>query len=114
MSYRQTKDRKNLQSNQIILIKLLGVKLETFDIICKFFGEFCGTFLLLLFACMGLIQWTENNQPYFVGGLTFGLTIMFVIQVLGAVSGAHINPSVTLAALIYRKISIPVRHLSVL
>jgi len=76
------------------------------DIICRVLGEFFGTALLLLFACMGLIQWTENNQPYFVGGLVFGLTIMFVIQVVGAVSGAHINPAVTLAAVIYRKITI--------
>ncbi|KAJ6641848.1 Aquaporin-4 [Pseudolycoriella hygida] len=82
------------------------VKLETLDIICRVLAEFVGTALLLLFACMGLIQWTENDQPYFVGGLVFGLTIMFVIQVVGAVSGSHINPSVTLAAVIYRKITI--------
>lgn len=39
---------------------------------------------------MGLIQWTQNEQPYFVGGLVFGLTIMFIIQVVGAVSGTII------------------------
>lgn len=63
--------------------------METLDTICKVLGEFVGTALLLLFACMGLIQWTENDQPYFVGGLVFGLTIMFIIQVVGAVSGAN-------------------------
>jgi len=81
------------------------VRLDTLDTICKVLGEFIGTALLLLFACMGLIQWTDSNQPYFVGGLVFGLTIMFIIQVVGAVSGSHINPAVTLAALIYRKIT---------
>lgn len=60
---------------------------ETLDTICKVLGEFVGTGLLLLFACMGLIQWTDVEQPNFAGGLVFGLTIMFVIQVVGAVSG---------------------------
>ncbi|KAG4077537.1 hypothetical protein HA402_002964 [Bradysia odoriphaga] len=81
------------------------VKMNTLDTICKVLGEFVGTALLLLFACMGLVQWTPG-QPDFVGGLVFGLTIMFIIQVVGAVSGAHINPAVTLAAFIYGKISI--------
>lgn len=105
-----------------------GVRMETLDIVCRLLGEFFGTSLLLLFACMGLIQWTQNEQPYFVGGLVFGLTIMFIIQVVGAVSGtihlnkkkirqifssfsnlgSHINPAVTLAALIYRRITIRV------
>jgi aquaporin Z len=63
----------------------------------RFIGEFLGTFALL-FAGTGAIV---VNQEY--GGvithvgvaLTFGLIVMTMIYAVGDVSGAHLNPAVT-------------------
>lgn len=77
--------------------------------ICMFFGELIGTTFLLLFGCMGGVNWSGTEQPQFVPGFIFGLTVLSIIQCFGTISGAHLNPAVTLCALIYRTISIPVR-----
>lgn len=64
----------------------------------KYIAEFLGTFILL-FAGTGAI--VINNAS---GGaithmgiaLTFGLVVLAVVYALGDVSGAHINPAVTI------------------
>lgn len=76
--------------------------------ICMFLGELIGTTFLLLFGCMGGINWAGTEQPQFVGGFIFGLVVLSIIQCFGTISGAHLNPAVTLCALIFRTISIPV------
>lgn len=73
-----------------------------------FFGELIGTTFLLLFGCMGSVKWVETEQPQFIGGFVFGLTVLTIVQCFGTTSGAHLNPAVTLCALLYRTISIPV------
>lgn len=59
-------------------------------------------------GCMGGITWTVAPAS-FVGGLNFGLVVMLIIQCYGTVSGAHLNPSVTLCAILYRSLSVSVR-----
>lgn len=73
-----------------------------------FLGELVGTAFLLLFGCMSSLNWFETEQPEFIGGFVFGLTVLTIIQCFGTISGAHLNPAVTLCALLYRIISIPV------
>jgi len=75
--------------------------------ICMFLGELVGTTFLLLFGCMGNLNWSGVEQPQFIGGFIFGLTVLSIIQCFGTISGAHLNPAVTLCALLYRIISIP-------
>ncbi|XP_037024947.1 aquaporin-4-like isoform X1 [Bradysia coprophila] len=87
------------------LIKCLPI--STVDMICMFLGELFGTTLLLLFGCMGGLNWAGTEQPAFVGPFIFGLVVMSLVQCFGTISGAHFNPAVTLCALIYRLISIP-------
>jgi glycerol uptake facilitator protein len=69
-------------------------------------SEFFGTMVLLLFgdgcvAVFGLFGTTQgvgigaNTWPIIVFG--WGLAVMLGIYVAGAISGAHINPAVTLA-----------------
>lgn len=86
----------------------LGLKISTLDSFCMFLGELVGTAFLLLFGCLGGLKWTEAEQPQFIGGFLFGLTVLTIIQCFGSISGAHLNPAVTLCAVMYRLISVPV------
>ncbi len=64
----------------------------------QWIAEFVGTFVLVFFGCGAVVV----NDLYgaalgHVGiALVFGLTVMAVIYAVGNVSGAHINPAVTL------------------
>ena len=64
----------------------------------KLLAEFLGTFCLV-FAGTGaiVIDETTNGAVTHVGiSLTFGLIVMAMIYALGEISGAHLNPAVTL------------------
>jgi aquaporin related protein len=79
-----------------------------FDNITKVLGELIATTLLIFFGCMGCIGFTEAGPPpLYITAINVGLTVMFVIQMFGCVSGAHINPCVTIAAVIYRLMPVP-------
>ena len=64
----------------------------------KYLAEFIGTFIMV-FAGTGAI--IVNDVYGSVGhlgiGLTFGLVVMAVIYSIGHISGAHINPAVSIA-----------------
>ena len=65
----------------------------------KYLAEFIGTFALL-FCGTGAITIDEvtNGAVTHVGiAITFGLIVMAMIYALGEVSGAHLNPAVTIA-----------------
>jgi aquaporin NIP len=79
----------------------------TKKLICEAFGTFC-----LVFAGTGAI--VVNNITHgavtHVGiSLTFGLIVMAMIYSIGEISGAHINPAVTLAFAFIRRF--PLKHL---
>jgi aquaporin Z len=64
----------------------------------KFIGEFIGTFSLV-FAGTGaiVIDETTGGAITHVGvALTFGLIVLAMVYTLGDVSGAHLNPAVSL------------------
>ena len=65
----------------------------------KYFAEFIGTFALV-FCGTGAIVINEvtNGSVSHVGiAITFGLIVMAMIYAFGSISGAHINPAVTIA-----------------
>jgi aquaporin NIP len=78
-------------------------------------AEFFGTYLLV-FAGPGAIVINEvsGGQVTSLGvGLSFGLAVMGAIVAFGAVSGAHINPAVSLAFAARGSLSWPLVPLSV-
>ncbi|XP_049291263.1 aquaporin AQPAn.G-like [Anopheles funestus] len=77
----------------------------SFIVLSKFLGEFFGTGTLMFLGCMGCLDGFDNVTTNFSRGLIFGFTVMVVILTFGVVSGAHINPVVSIAAYIYGDIS---------
>ena len=74
----------------------------------KYVAEFIGTCVLVLVACgtAGQICTPENAAAGLVGtALAFGLVIVAMAYSIGNVSGCHINPAVSIAMLINKKIS---------
>ena len=61
-------------------------------------AEALGTFALVLFGCGAIMVDAEGGRLGHVGiSLAFGLVVMAMVYALAHVSGAHINPAVTLA-----------------
>lgn len=75
---------------------------ENIDIIKKFFTELLGTFFLVFFAC-GTAIVSDGNIV--ATSLSFGLVLLVLIYSLGHISGCHLNPAVSLAMAINKKIS---------
>ncbi|MBQ7603768.1 MAG: aquaporin [Clostridia bacterium] len=75
----------------------------------KYLAEFIGTFVLVLFACGAAVVTqcsTSNFAGYLLTALAFGLVIVAMAYSIGNVSGCHINPAVSLAMLISKKLSV--------
>jgi len=61
----------------------------------KFFAEFAGTFILVLGGC-GTAIFAGDKVSNLGVALAFGLTIVAAAYSIGQVSGAHLNPAVSL------------------
>lgn len=68
----------------------------------KYLCEFLGTCVLVLFGC-GVAVLT--NADLVATALAFGLSIVAVAYVIGNVSGCHVNPAVSFAMWIDKRIS---------
>lgn len=63
----------------------------------RLFSELLGTFFLVLAAAGGGILHAEGKISLSAAVVAPGLTVMGIILFMGAVSGAHLNPAVSLA-----------------
>jgi len=74
-------------------------------------SELLGTFLLVLIGpgtvvAVSLAQGITTFEALVIIGFAFGATVGLVILLLGRISGAHINPAITLAHTIAGKTSL--------
>ncbi len=68
----------------------------------KLFAEMVGTATLVLFGCGAAVM--AGNEVGQLGiAFAFGLVIVGLAYGIGAVSGCHVNPAVTLGALIAKR-----------
>ncbi|HEY4197483.1 MAG TPA: aquaporin Z [Mucilaginibacter sp.] len=82
----------------------------------KYLAELIGTFALVLFGCGAAVVDGKTipaavlpDAPLGVGilgiALAFGLAVIAMAYAIGPISGCHINPAITIAMLVAKKIS---------
>jgi MIP family channel proteins len=71
-------------------------------------AEFIGTFALVFFVTMAVVLFVTpgggGGSDWVVVGLVHAFVLFLLVQSLGSVSGAHVNPAVTVAFAALRKI----------
>ena len=75
----------------------------------KYLAELIGTFVLVFVACGTACTVgcdAANGAGYAITALAFGLVIVAMAYSIGNVSGCHINPAVSIAMLISKKMTI--------
>ncbi len=71
-------------------------------------AEFLGTFVLIVFGCGAVAQVVLSkhaNGEYLSINIGWGFAVAMGVYVAGGVSGAHLNPAVTLALAVCRRFS---------
>jgi glycerol uptake facilitator protein len=72
-------------------------------------AEFIGTFILVLAIILSVSLFVNSSgtgSDWVVVGLVHFLVLFMLVQTLGSVSGAHLNPAVTVTLAVLRKIRI--------
>jgi len=74
----------------------------------KYSAEFIGTFVLVFMGCgSAIFLGAATDGGHLAVALAFGLSIVAMAYVIGGVSGCHINPAVSLAMLLDKRLSFP-------
>lgn len=80
-------------------------------------AELVGTALLMFMGCMGGVAGLAGpaDKPHpLQGALVFGITVASIIQMVGHISAAHLNPAVTLCAVLRGDLTVPAAALYVI
>ena len=73
----------------------------------KYLAEAVGTMLLVVFGCgVAVATGCTGNDGIVATALAFGLVIVALAYSIGNVSGCHVNPAVSLAMYINKKITL--------
>ncbi|WP_338603229.1 MIP/aquaporin family protein [Sulfolobus tengchongensis] len=75
------------------------------DALWRYFAEFIGTFILILFGDGAVVASLLTSTPnYGFIMISWGFGVVLAIYTVGAISGAHINPNVTLAFAVTKRL----------
>ncbi len=70
----------------------------------KYSAELIGTLFLVLIGCGSAV--IAGQQVGFLGiAFAFGLTVLVMVYAIGSISGCHVNPAITVAMLVAKKIN---------
>lgn len=74
----------------------------------KYVAEVLGTFAMVFCGTGAIIinQQTDGEITHVGVAITFGLIVMAMIYALGTISGAHLNPAVTIAFTLAKKFNV--------
>ncbi|MCL2838622.1 MAG: MIP family channel protein [Oscillospiraceae bacterium] len=73
----------------------------------KYSAEFIGTMILVFMGCgSAVVLGAAVGGGHLAVALAFGLAIVATAYVIGNISGCHVNPAVSLAMLINKKIDV--------
>ena len=67
----------------------------------RLFSELLGTFMLVLVAAVGGILYANGQTSLAAAVVAQGVMVLAIILVMGAVSGANLNPAVSLAFVVH-------------
>lgn len=74
-----------------------------------FIAETIGTGILLFINCLGCVDKLDHYKPSIItASFVAGIALMISINSFTTISGGHVNPAVTLGALIFGMISFTV------
>ena len=73
----------------------------------KYISEFVGTLVLVFMGCgSAVFLGCDTDGGHLAVAFAFGLSIVAMAYVIGGISGCHINPAVSLAMLLRKKLSV--------
>ncbi len=100
-----TVERPIFESNRLDVVKSHSRWLR---ILAECVAELFGTAILVLFGCSGIAQYTLSRgtlSSFLSVNFAFGFGALIAVYIAGPVSGAHINPAVSIAMLALRSIT---------
>ena len=80
---------------------------KVITLITFFFSELLGTATLVFVGCLGCVDNYPGFEPtHLTICLMFGFAVMMALNIFMCVSGAHINPIISMAALFYKLLDV--------
>jgi len=86
-------------------MKAFSFMTKHFDLLINFLSEVFATGLLIFLLCMGCVDGFGHTPSHLQITLGVGFAVMISLNIFGMVSGAHMNPAITLAAFIYKRVN---------
>uniref|UniRef100_A0A3Q0RNH2 Aquaporin 10a n=1 Tax=Amphilophus citrinellus TaxID=61819 RepID=A0A3Q0RNH2_AMPCI len=89
------------------MMKLRAMRVRN-PLVRECMAEFLGTFVLLLFGCAAAAQVKTSNETkgqFLSVNMAFSVGVMSAMYLTKGISGAHLNPAVTLSFCVLEKVS---------